>query len=44
MSKRETLVTPYGEFLDLLACFSIYNGNATQKKKLRMEDILFGMD
>lgn len=35
------MATPYSEFLDLLACFAIYNGNATQKKKLRMEDILW---
>lgn len=31
---------PYGDFLDQLACFAIYNGTATQKKKTRMIDIL----
>lgn len=44
MSREETLATRYGEMLDLIACMSIYNGRATQKKKkMTMETILFDM-
>lgn len=41
MSKREILVTPYGEMLDMLACSAIDNGASQKKPKLTMEDILF---
>ena len=30
MTKQEVLITPMWEFLDLLACLSVYNGNAKQ--------------
>lgn len=33
MDRLATLGTPYGEFLDLLACQSIYEGKAKLKKK-----------
>lgn len=40
MSKREILVTPYGEMLDMLACFAIDSGSAEpKKKKMSMEEI-----
>lgn len=32
MSKQEILVTPLGEMKDMIACLSIYQGTATQKK------------
>lgn len=31
MSKQEILVTPFGEMQDMIACLSIFNGNARQK-------------
>lgn len=43
MSRRETLTTPYGEMLDMIACMAIANGAAepTDKTTLtRLEDIL----
>lgn len=41
MSKREVLATPYGEMLDMIACLSIYEGNAKPKKeKMKFEDIM----
>lgn len=42
MSKQEVLITPMWEFLDLLACLSVYNGNAkqiTSKKITRITTI-----
>ena len=35
MSKQEILVTPFGEMRDMIACLSIYQGTATQKKAKR---------
>jgi hypothetical protein len=35
MSKREILITPYGEMMDMLACLSIDEGTAVPKKKTR---------
>lgn len=41
MSKQEILWTPIGEMLDLLACLSIYEGGAKQKKpKMSFEEFL----
>ena len=43
MDKRETLLSPYGEFMDLIACDAIYKGQAKQKrpkKKLKFEDFI----
>jgi len=42
MSKREILVTPYGEMLDMLACFAIDSGASQKKEKPTMEQIIFG--
>lgn len=40
MSKREILVTPYGEMLDMLVCSQIDSGAAEpKKKKMSMEEI-----
>lgn len=35
MSKREILITPYGEMMDMLACLSIYEGTAVPKKQTK---------
>lgn len=41
MGKKEILVTPIGEMMDMLSCLLIYEGGAKPKKKrLRMEDLL----
>lgn len=32
MNRQEVMWYPYGEFTDLLACLSIYEGNAKPKK------------
>lgn len=31
MSREETLRTPYGEMMDMMACERIYSGTARQK-------------
>lgn len=41
MGKREILVTPYGEMLDMLACSAIDAGASQKKPKMKMEEILF---
>lgn len=33
MSREETMLTRYGEMLDLMNCMAIYNGGAEQKAK-----------
>lgn len=35
MDKREILVTPYGEMIDMISCLSVYQGVAREKKKKR---------
>ena len=42
MSKREILITPYGEMLDMLACSAIDAGASQKKEKPTMEQIIFG--
>lgn len=32
MSKREILVTEFGEMMDMIACLSIFDGNAVPKR------------
>lgn len=44
MSKREILVTPYGEMLDMLACSAIDAGAKQKEPKMKMEDILFSLN
>lgn len=36
MDRQATLRTIYGEFMDLLACQSIYDGTAKEKKKKKI--------
>lgn len=43
MSKQEILVTPFGEMLDMLACFAIDNGASQKKPKLTQEQMFFGV-
>ena len=42
MSKREILLTRYGEMLDMIACYAIFNGakpkKETQKKKWTFDE------
>ena len=33
MSREETMNTRYGEYMDLLSCWAVYNGNAKVKQK-----------
>lgn len=43
MEKREILTTRYGEMLDLISCFAIYNGNAepgTNPRKFGFDEAL----
>lgn len=41
MERTEILITRYGEMLDMINCFAIYNGNATAKKrKLRHDEVM----
>lgn len=35
MSRQEIMLTRYGELMDMIACLSIYSGNAKQKKTAR---------
>lgn len=42
MSKREVLVTPYGEMLDMLSCFAIDAGASQEKDPLTQEQMFFG--
>ena len=41
MCKREVLVTPYGEMLDMLACSYIDAGTKQKKRKLTQEQMFF---
>lgn len=36
MSKREILVTRYGEMADMIACFAIYNGAEPKEKHKKL--------
>ena len=38
MSRQATLSTPYGEFMDLLACDAIHHGTAKEKHKPKKMD------
>lgn len=44
MSKAEILATTTGEMSDMFACMAIYSGSMRQKRKYKMETILFGME
>ncbi len=36
MSKKEILITRYGEMTDMITCYAIFNGAEPKKKKSRM--------
>lgn len=36
MSRREILVTRYGEMTDMIACYAIYNGAKIKKSKKKL--------
>lgn len=38
MSRQATMSTPYGEFMDLLACDAIHHGTAKEKHKPKKMD------
>jgi len=41
MNRREVVYTRFGEFMDLMSCYAIYNGDAKEKKKsLSFDEIL----
>ena len=46
MNRQEVLNSPYGEFVDLISCLSVYNGNAevVEKKKPKTFDEVINMD
>ena len=41
MTKKEVLVTPYGEMMDMIACMNIDAGAKQKKEELTQEQILF---
>lgn len=43
MAKQEILLTMYGEMIDMISCFAIYNGTVKekpQKKKWKYEEVI----
>jgi len=46
MNRQEVLNSPYGEFMDLISCLSVYNGNAevVEKKKAKTFDDVMSME
>ena len=43
MTRRETMITRYGEFRDLVSCYAVHNGAAKikeVKKKLTFEEVI----
>ena len=43
MTREQVLTYPYGEFIDLISCLSIYNGGAEEKNKLSFDEVLARM-
>ena len=41
MARRDVLSTRYGEFMDLMSCWAIFNGTATEKKTPQKKHISF---
>lgn len=41
MSKREVLITPFGEMMDMLACSAIDAGAKQKGKQLTQEEMFF---
>lgn len=40
MTREQVLTYPYGEFIDLISCLSVYNGGAEEKDKLSFDEVL----
>ena len=43
MTRRETMITRYGEFRDLVSCYAVHNGAAkikTKQKKMTFEEVI----
>ena len=42
MSRQETMLTRYGELIDMISCLAVYNGGAEvdDKKNMTLDDIL----
>lgn len=43
MTRRETLITRYGEFRDLLSCYAVHEGTARlveKKRKMTFDEII----
>lgn len=40
MTRDQVLTYPYGEFLDLISCLSIYTGGLEEKEKLSFDEVL----
>lgn len=40
MSRQEIMATDYGEFMDMIACLQIYEGNAVQKKIWTYDEVI----
>ena len=40
MSKQEVMLEPFGEFCDIISCFSVYNGAEEIKEKLTWNEIM----
>lgn len=43
MTRQETMLTPYGEMLDLISCLAIYNGGAKEKDRKLSFDEFFAL-
>jgi hypothetical protein len=43
MTRQETMLTPYGEMLDLISCLAIYNGGAKEKAPKMSFDEFFAL-
>jgi len=43
MTREQVLTYPYGEFIDLISCLSVYNGGAEEKNKLSFDEVLARM-
>ena len=40
MTREQVLRHPYGEFLDLISCLSVYTGGAEEKQKMSFDEAL----
>lgn len=40
MTRDQVLNYPYGEFIDLISCLSIFNGNAEEKDHLTFREMI----